>query len=373
MTTAAHSHESDPGSANGAGGLHSVARAPLALATDTFFAEHVSPPHHDEDPARLYAAQRGFERSRAAQTAARLVGRDATADELVRAHTPAFIEQVLATRGGSGWLDPDTYFSPASAEVALRSTGSALVLTETLLSGRHRQGIGLWRPPGHHSPADRALGFCLFNHVAVAARHARQLGAARVLIVDWDVHHGNGTQDIFESDPSVLFISIHQGRPQYPETGACDETGRGAGRGYTVNLPLSIGAGGAAYAAAFERVILPIAEQYKPDLTLVSAGYDAHERDALGGMCLRAEDYAWFTRRLLQTLGGPDAARVGFFLEGGYDRTALTESVAATIDAIVAPGTQASATATPSRGPISARHAAELAIIEETQRAFWTL
>jgi acetoin utilization deacetylase AcuC-like enzyme len=346
-------------------------RQPIAIASEALCSEHVSPPHHDEDPERFQAARTGFERSRCARDARPLKPRTASLDELARVHTGAFIEQVIGSRGGSGWFDPDTYFSPGSADVALRSTGAALALTEALLGDQCRQGAGLWRPPGHHSTADRALGFCLFNHVAVAARHAQQLGAARILVVDWDVHHGNGTQDIFEADPSVLYLSLHQGRPQYPETGAVEDTGVGEGRGYTVNLPLSVGADGATYAAAFERIVLPIAEQYRPDLTLVSAGYDAHERDPLGGMCLREEDYAWMTQQLVHTLGGPENARIGFYLEGGYHRRALSDCVQSTLDALV--------TADPIAHPrdrgqrLGARHAAELAAIERVQRERWKL
>lgn len=349
-----------------------IAPRPLALATDELCAKHIAPPNHDEDPERLAAALRGLERSQYGKTATRLPARDATLEELARAHAPAFIERVLGTRGASGWLDPDTYFSPESAAVALRATGAALALTEAILEETARCGVGLWRPPGHHSTADRALGFCLFNHVAVAARHAQQLGAGRVLIVDWDVHHGNGTQAIFAADPSVLYISLHQGPPQYPETGAPDDTGRGEGRGYTVNLPLSVGADGATYAAAFERVVLPIAEQYRPDVTLVSAGYDAHLRDPLGGMCLRDLDYAHMTRRLVDTVSGAGGARLGIYLEGGYHRRALTDSVASTIDALFE-ASRDHAHSQHESAAVSLRHAAELARIENVQREFWKL
>jgi acetoin utilization deacetylase AcuC-like enzyme len=338
----------------------------IALSTDDFFAEHLQPRNHDERRERLGAAQQGLELSRAARLVDRLPPRDASLDELSRAHTPAFVEHVLGTRGESGFLDPDTFYSPASADVARRASGAALALTDALLSGRCDQAIGLWRPPGHHATADRALGFCLFNHVAIAARHAQAQGARRVAIVDWDVHHGNGTQEIFERDADVLFISIHQGPPQYPETGAATETGLSNGRGFTVNIPLSVGADGATYAAAFERLVLPIIEQFQPDVSFVSAGYDAHERDPLGGMCLSAEDYAWMTHRLVDTLGGARRARVAFFLEGGYDRQALTASVRSTVDALL-PG----ASPTIARRALHPRHERELAVAENVQRAFW--
>jgi acetoin utilization deacetylase AcuC-like enzyme len=340
----------------------------IALATDEFFADHVPPQQHDEDPPRLAAARRGFERSRAASVAQLLPARNATADELARAHSPGFIAAVLGRRASSGWLDPDTYHSPASVDVALRASGAALALTDALMSGACDQGFGLWRPPGHHACADRAMGFCLFNHVAVAAHHALARGARRVLILDWDVHHGNGTQAIFDAEPRVLFISLHQGRPQYPETGAAGEVGLGEGRGFSVNVPFSVGASGATYDAAFRRLVLPIVEQYRPELTLVSAGYDAHERDPLGGMCLRSEDYGHLTRLLIEALGGPGAARVAFFLEGGYDRRGLSDSIQSTADALLD-----RAPCAPQTEQLSRRHAAELEAARAAQADHWRL
>ena len=351
--------------------VRSSSQPALAIAIEDTCVEHVAPPNHDEDPERYLAAQRGYMRSLPAQNAQQISTREATLDELARVHTPKLIDQVLASRGQTGWFDPDTYYSPKTADVALRSTGAALSLTEALLGDTTRLGFGLWRPPGHHSTADQALGFCLFNHVAVAARHAQRLGARRVLVLDWDVHHGNGTQDIFESDPSVLYISTHQGKPQYPETGAADDVGKGEGRGFTVNLPLSVGADGATYAEAFERVILPIVTQYKPDIVLVSAGYDAHVRDPLGGMCLTASDYAWMTQALVAALGGLERARIGFYLEGGYDRTALADSVQSTLDALHTHERIADPR-THSRG-LRPRHAAEIALIERAHRVYWKL
>jgi acetoin utilization deacetylase AcuC-like enzyme len=340
----------------------------IALSTEGFFAEHVPPPEHDERRERLAAAQSGFSRSRAQASALRLPARDASLEEVGRVHTPAFVERVLGTRGQSGFLDPDTYYSPASVDVALRASGAALALTDALLQGACQQAFGLWRPPGHHACADRALGFCLFNHAAIAARHALQKGARRILIVDWDVHHGNGTQEIFEHDPEVLFVSLHQGLPQYPQTGAAHETGCGEGRGFTVNVPLSVGADGATYAAAFERLVLPIAEQFAPDLCFVSAGYDAHERDPLGGMSLCAADYAWLTQALVQTLGGTSQARIAFFLEGGYDRRGISESLQSTVDALFP-----DCSAPRPRARVRPRHAAELAHAERVQSAYWKL
>jgi acetoin utilization deacetylase AcuC-like enzyme len=206
----------------------------------------------------------------------------------------------------------------------------------------------------------------MINHVAVAAQHALRRGARKVVVLDWDVHHGNGTEEIFENSPEVLYISLHQS-PQYPGTGAVGDVGFAEGKGFTVNLPLAAGADNAVYAAAFERVVLPIIEQYSPDLTLVSAGYDAHARDPLGGMQLDGDGYAWMTRRLVETLRRGPGQRVGFLLEGGYDLVALRESVRHTLGALEG------AAVRESFGAPNAQHAAQIAAAARTQSAYWRL
>jgi acetoin utilization deacetylase AcuC-like enzyme len=224
----------------------------------------------------------------------------------------------------------------------------------------------LMRPPGHHARPAQSMGFCMINHVAVAARHALGRGARRVVILDWDVHHGNGTEEIFAHVPEVLYISLHQS-PQYPGTGAARDVGLGGGRGYTVNVPLSAGAGNAVYAAAFERLLLPIIEQYAPDLTLVSAGYDAHQRDPLGGMQLDGQGYGWMTRRLLETAARGPSPRIGFLLEGGYDLEGVRESVQHTLGALAAAPLPLEA------GVVDATFEAQIAASARAQRDFWRL
>jgi len=338
----------------------------LCLADDSLFEEHLSPAGHPERPARLSAARQGVEACPAAAGALRLAARDATLEELGRVHTSEYLEQLEQISGKSGYLDADTFHSPRSVAAARRASGAALALTDALLDGKADYGFGLLRPPGHHARPGSGMGFCLLNHVAVAARHALGRGARRVAILDWDVHHGNGTEEIFEASPEVLYISLHQS-PQYPGTGAVGDTGTGEGRGFNVNVPLAAGADNSVYGAAFERLLLPVLEQFAPDLLLVSAGYDAHRRDPLGGMELDADGYAWMTRRLLELTRRGPGHRIAFLLEGGYDLTAVSESVQHTLGALYEPP--------PSLEPLvgNARHEAEIAAALRQQRSFWKL
>jgi acetoin utilization deacetylase AcuC-like enzyme len=345
---------------------HSLPKPELCLADDALFDEHVSPPGHPERPERLAAARQGVNDAPLARAARRLDARDASLDELALVHTSQYVDALSRIEGKTGHLDADTFHSPRSYSAARRATGAALALTDALLDGAADYGFGLMRPPGHHARAAQSMGFCLINHVAVAARHALCRGARRVAILDWDVHHGNGTEEIFENHPEVLYISLHQS-PQYPGTGAVSDVGFEAGKGFTVNLPLAAGADNAVYAAAFERVVLPIIEQFGPDLTLVSAGYDAHVRDPLGGMQLDGDGYAWMTRRLVETVRRGPGHRIGFLLEGGYDLLGLRESVRQTLGAL---GDEASPATFGAPNP---HHAAQIAAAARTQSAFWRM
>jgi acetoin utilization deacetylase AcuC-like enzyme len=233
--------------------------------------------------------------------------------------------------GGGGHLDVDTIVSEESFVAALHAAGGAAGIVDALLEGHAPVAASIHRPPGHHAERARAMGFCLFNNVAIAARRAIDAhGLSRVLILDWDVHHGNGTNDIFEADPQVLFVSIHQW-PLYPGTGAASDIGSGAGEGYTVNLPVPGGSGDALWCSLVEHVVLPLAGDYAPELVLVSAGYDAHADDPLAGCTVSDEGYATMAgsvRRLTESLGVP----LGMILEGGYDLGALARCVGRTLD-----------------------------------------
>ena len=230
-------------------------------------------------------------------------------------------------------FDLDTPTSPGSYEAAARAAGGACALAEELLQGGERTGFSVLRPPGHHAEPERAMGFCLFATVAIAARHALDaLGAERVLVLDWDVHHGNGTNTIFHESPEVLFASIHQ-YPFWPGSGALGDVGSGAGEGYSFNLAVPAGTGEAAFLSLVEHVVAPAARQYGPDLIIVSAGFDAHRDDPLGGLALETGSFGGLARQV-RALGDELGAPVGAVLEGGYDLRALAESVAETMSGL---------------------------------------
>ena len=244
-----------------------------------------------------------------------------------------FIEDLCA-RGG-GHIDMDTVAVPATFEAAVRAAGGAVALVDALMSGEAATGFSAMRPPGHHAEPSRAMGFCFFGNVAVAARHARSAwGAERVLILDWDVHHGNGTNAMFHADPSVLFVSVHES-PLYPGTGPASDLGSGEGKGYTVNLPVPGGSGDETYRSLVDHVVVPLIAQWQPQLVLVSAGFDAHRLDPLATCRVTEGGYAEMTaalRRACAAVGAP----MGLVLEGGYSLEALTDSVAALMPALVA-------------------------------------
>ncbi len=257
----------------------------------------------------------------------------ATEEQLLRVHSDGHVERVRVACEHGQPLDLDTPVVPASWEAALHAAGGACALVEALLDGSAPTGFASLRPPGHHAEPDRAMGFCLFSNVAIAARHAlTALGAERVLVLDWDVHHGTGTQAAFYASAEVLFVSLHRW-PFYPGTGAADETGSGAGEGYTLNLPQTAGSGEREWLAALDEVALPVAREYRPDLILVSAGFDAHRDDPLGGCMLATETFGTMASRIA-ALGAEVGAPVGAVLEGGYDLGALAASTVATMEGL---------------------------------------
>ena len=302
----------------------------LVLVTSDSFAEHLTPPGHPERPERAEAMQ--VVAARWGRSGGHIrAPREAADDDLVRVHHPAYVEAITQTRGRAIMLDPDTFTSPESEEIARLAAGAVLVAIEEVLSGSGRRALVLVRPPGHHAEPDRAMGFCLYNNVAVGAAAARAAGLSRVAIVDYDVHHGNGTQAMFYADPSVLFVSSHQ-YPYYPGTGPASDIGHGEGTGYTVNFPMEVGATDADYDLVYREAVIPLLEQYRPELVLVSAGFDAHERDPLGGMRMTSDGYAQLTARLIAAADKLCAGRIVFVTEGGYDTSALAECCQHVID-----------------------------------------
>ncbi|MFO0738082.1 MAG: histone deacetylase [Labilithrix sp.] len=304
------------------------------LLSDPRFFQHRSAAYHPERPERLDAAQAAIERARGSGlTFAPVAPRAATSEELARVHSPKFLEWMNTLRGEEGYIDADTYLAPQSIAVAELAAGGTVALVDALLDGPVKRGIALVRPPGHHARPDQAMGFCLFNNVGIAAAHARARGLSRVAIIDWDVHHGNGTQEMFYGDPNVLYVSTHQ-FPFYPGTGAVLETGEGDGKGFTVNVPLTAGGGDAIYRGAFERVILPTLEQYRPELVIISAGFDASARDPLAEMALSADAFGWMGRALRRVADASAGGKVLLALEGGYDLVALESGLLAATRAI---------------------------------------
>lgn len=297
----------------------------MLLLSSSRFEEHTTPPGHPERPERA----RVFTEA-AARWSARGVRvaepRAATHDELARVHQDAYLAMIRSTAGRAAMLDPDTFTSPESYEIALLAAGAAVQAAEHALD-TSETAFALVRPPGHHAERDRAMGFCLFNNVAVAAAAAVARGVSRVAIVDIDVHHGNGTQWIFYDEPRVLYVSTHQ-FPFYPGTGAADETGTGAGQGYTMNVPLAAGATDAVYDTAYQTIARRL-DEYAPQLLLVSAGYDAHADDPLASMRVSTAGYAAIVARLKEV--ADRHCPIALVTEGGYDLDALGGCLDATV------------------------------------------
>jgi acetoin utilization deacetylase AcuC-like enzyme len=326
-------------------------RHPLSLEHDTGA--------HPEQPARIVAIEGELERR--GWLGYEVRESPAVPAQVLRAvHPDPYVTSIsrLCIAGG-GWIDMDTVVSERSYDAALRAAGGAVALVDALLGGGGpRAGASLHRPPGHHAEAARAMGFCLFNNVAVAARHALDAhGAGRVAILDWDVHHGNGTNDIFYASPDVLYVSIHEW-PLYPGTGAAGDIGSGEGAGCTVNLPVPGGSGDETWCSLVEHVVVPVVEEYGPSLVLLSAGFDAHADDPLAGCRVSDAGYAAMAasmRRLADRLDVP----LGLVLEGGYELAALARSVAAVLEVLAAP--DAPATPSPDEHPLAAQARARLA------------
>jgi len=301
---------------------------------DPVFREHDSGWEHPERPERVDAVARGALGDGLSGRLLPLRPRAATREEIVRVHLPEHYEKVSATQGKTHRFDPDTQAGPHSFEAAALAAGAVVDAVDRVLDGELDSAFCAVRPPGHHAEAARAMGFCLFNNVAVAAAHALARGLERVMVIDFDVHHGNGTQRIFESDPRVLYLSSHA-YPFYPGSGALEEAGRGDGEGFTVNLPLPAGCGDAEYAALYRRLVVPIGRDFDPELLLVSAGYDSGRGDPLAPMDVTERGFAAIVDACLSITEGTAAGRAVFALEGGYDLGNLERATGETLRAML--------------------------------------
>jgi acetoin utilization deacetylase AcuC-like enzyme len=307
------------------------------LITHTACLDHITPPGHPERVDRLRAILAALNGPECAGVI-RIDASSAERDALLRAHAPSLVDLVLGSPIAPGRferIDSDTSMSPGSAEAALRAAGAVVTAVDQIIAGELVNAFCAVRPPGHHAERARAMGFCLFNNIAVGALHARAVhGLSRIAVVDFDVHHGNGTQDIFYEDRDLFYASTHQW-PLYPGTGSRAETGIA---GNIVNAPLAPGSGGREFRSAFEQVVLPALDSFLPQFLFISAGFDAHEADPLASLCFREEDFAWATERLCEVAARHCDGRVVSALEGGYDLDALARCAVAHMNVLVAQG-----------------------------------
>ncbi len=300
------------------------------IIKDPFYLEHICGQYHPESPERLKSVYSMLP-SIDADGIAYIKPRVATHEEIARIHDMSYIEKIARTRGTYTFIDLDTGASPRTYETALLAVGGCLSLADSIVSGDIANGFALIRPPGHHAERSESMGFCIFNNIAVTARYLQDRhGFERILIIDFDLHHGNGTQKSFYSDPSVLYFSTHQ-FPYYPGTGWYEEIGADAGRGYTVNVPMGYGMNDDDYIFAFREILQPIAGLYKPDIVLVSAGFDTYCNDPLGGMSVTESGFSGITRIILDIAQHYCALGTLFVLEGGYDPPGLARCVKAVI------------------------------------------
>ena len=313
------------------GVVKSFAMSRSAVVIDSDYLKHDPGQFHPERPERLKVLL-DLPRELDSKFFQLLPPRPALKQEIEPCHSSDYIEMVRSTSERNRCaLDGDTVTCRDSFGIGLLAVGGFLQLIDSIEAEDFRNGFALVRPPGHHALKDRAMGFCLFNTVAIGAHHLRRrYGVKRVMIMDWDVHHGNGTQDAFYQDPSVLYLSTHQ-YPYYPGTGAVEEAGAGAGEGFTVNIPLPAGCGDEEYLRVFQEIVLPVGEKYKPEWILVSAGFDPHRRDPLGGMDVTEKGFGAMATMLLDLAAKHAGGKIAFLLEGGYDLTALKNSVVAVL------------------------------------------
>jgi acetoin utilization deacetylase AcuC-like enzyme len=303
-----------------------------ALIADRRYLKHFAGRHHPERPERVAALTEAVE-SLPRENLKLYSPRAATPEELALCHRPEYIAKVERTSALEHYdFDPDTHTCPDTWMTTALAAGGVLTAVEAVLDGEADNAFAIVRPPGHHALPGRAMGFCFFNNVAVAAQWLlKNRGLSRIMILDWDVHHGNGTQEMFYTSSNVLYMSTHQS-PFYPGTGHLDECGAGEGRGYTVNLPMPASFGDREYLFGFDELLIPIAREFKPEFVLISAGFDSHYRDPLGAMRVTEEGFAAMTRRLKRLAAEVCGGRLAAVLEGGYDLQALADSGRAVVD-----------------------------------------
>jgi acetoin utilization deacetylase AcuC-like enzyme len=344
---------------------------PLTVVTSPRFADHLTPPGHPERVERFEVMQVVASEFRQ-RGGATIEPRAATGEEIARIHDADYVSVIAETAGRATALDPDTFTSPDTYDVACLAAGAAITAVDHVLGATGHRALALVRPPGHHAERDRAMGFCFFNSIAVAAAHARARGLERVAIVDYDVHHGNGTQWSFYADPSVLFVSSHQ-FPYYPGTGAADEIGTAAGKGFTVNLPLAAGATDADFERAYTAIALPVLRQFRPELILISAGFDAYLDDPLGGMRVTAPYFGRLTAAVAAVADDCCEGRVVALTEGGYDLKGLADSLRAVIDALDDDGSAAVRAMGPAPDGDATRAEAAIAAVKPNLAPYWQI
>ncbi len=301
------------------------------ILADTLFMNHCAAGYHPEQPSRLSVIYKELETLGLFEKCHQVKAREATDEEILKVHTHKYLEKLKTLLPGNrGHLDPDTFFSPGSWKASLSAAGGTTDLVKMILEGSLDNGGAFVRPPGHHATPDRAMGFCILNNIAIAAESALEAGAERVAIVDWDLHHGNGTQDAFYETPDVLYISTHM-YPFYPGTGHFSETGKGKGEGYNINIPMPPRSGTEEFEEAFLRIILPVLDQFKPSLILVSCGFDAHVSDPIGSLRLETSDFRRLNRLIMKKAATLCNNRMALVLEGGYDLRSIGSVSAALI------------------------------------------
>ena len=333
---------------------------------------HIDTGYHPESAERLISIMRGMEERNLTKQIARILPVRATREQIEYVHTAAYVQKVEALcKSGGGMLDPDTPLCSATYDIALLAAGGLIKAVDEVMdeSNELKRVFALVRPPGHHANSTKGRGFCIFNNVAIAAEQLKRVyGAKRILIADWDVHHGNGTQEVFFEDPSVLYFSTHQ-YPHYPGTGWINEIGKGDGTGFTVNVPLPIGTGDGGYVYALTSILMPIAREFRPEFILVSSGFDAHAADPLASMAVTSPGFGLFTDLVMAIANEQCGGRAVIALEGGYDLNAIVESVLAVFESLIAGDRELK----PRVVSVSERVVERIREIREVQKDYWSL